>query len=103
MTDGWTAEAHRLADLIGEDHDLAVLTQAITNVPRDTTPVPNRGQVRSAIRERREQLQRQASVLGWRLYAEKPRPMRRRMRAYMRAERREQALSTAEQMSASAA
>jgi hypothetical protein len=59
--------------------------------------------VRSAIRERREQLQQQASVLGWRLYAEKPRPMRRRMRAYLRAWGREQALGTAEQLSESAA
>jgi CHAD domain-containing protein len=103
VTDGWTAEAHRLTDLIGDDHDLAVLMQSITNLPADTTPVPNLDQVRSAIRERREQLQQQASVLGWRLYAEKPRSMRRRMRAYLRAWGREQALGTAEQLSESAA
>jgi CHAD domain-containing protein len=103
VTEGWTAEAHRLTDLIGDDHDLAVLMQSITNLALDTTPVPNVDHVRSAIRERREQLQQQASVLGWRLYAEKPRPMRRRMRAYLRAWGREQALGTAEQLNESAA
>jgi CHAD domain-containing protein len=103
MTDGWTAEAHRLADLIGDDHDLAVLMQSITNLPEDTALVSNLDQVRSAIRHRRDQLQQQASVLGWRLYAEKPRAMRRRMRAYIRAWEREQTLGTAEQLSESAA
>ena len=103
VTEGWTAEAHRLADLIGDDHDLAVLMQALTNLAQDTTSVPNLDQVRSAIRERRAQLQQQARVLGWRLYAEKPRSMRRRMRAYLRAWGRERALGAAEQMSASAA
>jgi CHAD domain-containing protein len=103
VTEGWMAEAHRLTDLIGDDHDLAVLMQSITNLPVDTTPVPNVDHVRSAICERREQLQQQASVLGWRLYVEKPRPMRRRMRAYMRAWRREQALGTAEQLNESVA
>ena len=103
MTEGWTAEAHRLADLIGDDHDFAVLVQSITNLPEDARPVPDLDHVKSAVRERREQLQQQATVLGWRLYAEKPRPMRRRMRAYVRAREREQALGTAEQLSESAA
>jgi CHAD domain-containing protein len=97
MTEGWTSEAHRLTDLIGDDHDLAVLMESITNMPDDARPVPNLDHVRSAIHDRRAQLQQQATVLGCRLYAEKPRPMRRRMRAYVRAREREQALGAAEQ------
>jgi len=103
LNEKWTDEAHRLSDLTGDDHDLAVLMQSIRSLPADTTPVPHVTHVRSAIRERRDQLQRQASVLGWRLYAEKPRPLRRRMRAYIRAWEREQALGAAEGESKSAA
>jgi CHAD domain-containing protein len=103
VTDGWTAEAHRLADLLGDDHDLAVLMQSIGSGGHGPTAVPGMARLRTAIVHRREQLQQEATLLGSRLYAEKPRALRRRMRTYMAAWRREQALDTAEQVSASAA
>ncbi len=83
---GHARDAHRLADLLGDDHDLAVLRQALTqgriNAAVDLDAVV------ALIDHRRRELQRRAFALGDRLYAEKPAAFLRRMRAAWKAGRR---------------
>src|SRR5205823_9137299 len=65
---GQAKEAHRLSDLLGDDHDLGVLRQTLIelghSVPADLEAVLG------LIDHRREQLQAQAIVAGERVYAE---------------------------------
>jgi CHAD domain-containing protein len=70
-------ESHRLADLLGDDHDLAVLAEAL----------PGEDSVLELIGRRREELQADARRLGERIYAEKPKAFRRRLGSYLEAER----------------
>lgn len=74
---GHAKEAHHLADLLGDDHDLAVLRQELadTGLP---VPVDVDAVVR-LIDHRREELQTEAFGIGERLYAEPPKAFRRRM------------------------
>jgi CHAD domain-containing protein len=82
---GQAKEAHRVSDLLGDDHDLAVLRQALTTgqvqAPADLDAVV------ALIDHRRRELQSEAIVLGGRLYAEKPKAFMRRMRRYWKAGR----------------
>lgn len=77
---GYAKEAHRLSELLGDDHDLAVL--------RDKLLGPGAGiaadleSVLTLIDHRRDQLQAEALVLGARLYAEQPKAFVKRMRRY---------------------
>jgi CHAD domain-containing protein len=61
-------EAHRLSDLLGEDHDLAVLRGRAGGAD-----------LRGVIDRRRAELQKQAFALGKRVYARKPRALARRV------------------------
>ena len=79
---GYAGEAHHLSDLLGEDHDLAVLRETLLAdgaVPADLDSVV------TLIDHRREQLQAEALQVGARLYVEKPKAFRRRIRAYWKA------------------
>jgi CHAD domain-containing protein len=82
---GQAEDAHRLADLLGDDHDLVVLrgalTEASADVPADLDAVVE------LIDHRQQELRGQALALGARVYAEKPKPFVRRMRAMWRAGR----------------
>ena len=84
---GHAEDAHRLADLLGDDHDLAVLRSTLVDldgqIPRDLDPLLG------LIEHRRAQLQTEAMFLGERLYAEKPKAFVRRLRRYWRAWRNE--------------
>ena len=71
-------ESHRLSDLLGDDHDLAVLTGLVDHAD-----------VRGLIAQRRKELQTDARRLGQRIYAEKPKAYRRRLGRYLGAERPE--------------
>lgn len=73
------AEAHRLADLLGDHHDLAVLAEDLRS--REGLDA-NRPAGEELIAKRQEELLDEALALGGRLYAEKPRCFRRRMRRY---------------------
>jgi CHAD domain-containing protein len=73
-------EAHRLADLLGDDHDLAVLTAEIED---STDPSGDRADLLAAIEGRRSELQADAFELGARIYAEKPKAFGRRVEALL--------------------
>jgi len=68
-----SAEAHVLSDLLGDDHDLAMLTERATGKKHK--------ELRRAIAKRRKRLKKRAFKLGKRLYAEKPKGFTRRIGA----------------------
>jgi CHAD domain-containing protein len=75
---GQGEDAHRLADLLGDDHDLGVLREILTG--GDLGVAVDLGAVISLIDHRRAELQTEAVNIGKRVYAEKPEAFRRRIR-----------------------
>jgi CHAD domain-containing protein len=84
---GQAKDAHQLSDLLGDDHDLAVLRETLLKA-EPALPV-DLDAVIGLLDHRRGQLQAEAMLLGERLYAEKPKAFRRRMHAYWKAWRAE--------------
>ncbi len=80
---GHAKDAHRVADLLGDDHDLAVLAERLAD-PGLAVPV-DLDAVSALIDHRRDELQTEAVYLGRRLYAESPKAFARRMRRCFRA------------------
>jgi CHAD domain-containing protein len=82
----YAKEAHELSDLLGNDHDLAVLRATIVHQdpPAATAPV-DLDPVVDLIDERRTELQEEARRIARRLYAESPKAFSRRTRTYLRA------------------
>jgi CHAD domain-containing protein len=75
---GQAKDAHRLADLLGDDHDLGVLRQTLIH---DYAGVAvDLDAVVGLIDHRRGELQTEAIHIGGRVYAEKPKAFGRRMR-----------------------
>jgi CHAD domain-containing protein len=80
---GATAEeAHRLTELLGDHHDLALLRADLheRRLGEEETRV-----LEAAIDARQERLATDAFELGRRLYAEKPKAFNRRLRCYWKA------------------
>lgn len=75
---GQAKDAHRLAGLLGDDHDLGVLRQVLTS-DQIAVAVDLNAVVR-LIDHRRAELQSEAIQIGHRVYAEKPKGFRRRLR-----------------------
>jgi CHAD domain-containing protein len=78
--------AHDLADLLGDDHDLAVLAARVERgiETHNGTPI-DADAVRELVARRRAEIQAEALPLARRLYAERPKAFRARLRAYLRA------------------
>ena len=70
--------AHKLSDLIGEDHDLAVLQQTAERHHEHLSEA-ERGALRELVERRRTELQRRALPRAERLYRRKPRAAVRRV------------------------
>ncbi len=88
---GQADEAKALSRLLGDDHDLAVLTEMLEG-ERDGLATVSAAELELAdlIAERRGDLLHAARALGRRIYAEKPKRFARRMRRYVRAASSEQ-------------
>ncbi len=75
---GQAKEAHRLANLLGDDHDLVLLKEELTHgamsVPADVDAVVK------LLDHRRAELQAEALHTGARIYSESPKAFRRRMK-----------------------
>ncbi|HEU4976933.1 MAG TPA: CHAD domain-containing protein [Baekduia sp.] len=78
LLDAQIAEVKHLSDVLGDEHDLAVLAPAVAEEVPDLLPL---------IAERRAMLAEQADASGRRIYAERPRAFERRVRALVRAAR----------------
>ena len=82
---GMAKSAHALTDVLGDEHDLAVLASAL-----DGAAIHQEGQARllaELIASRRALLQARARPIGLRLYAEKPSRFIARLGHYWEAER----------------
>jgi hypothetical protein len=75
-------QAHALSDLLGDDHDLAVLREWAWAHPHVVGDIPGLEELADAVGRRRAQLQKEAFEVGSRLYAERPREFARRLRLY---------------------
>lgn len=83
---GQAEEAHALSELLGDDHDLAVLMERLAD---DAPPLPpavdaQRAELRALVAHRSAELRAAATRLGRRIYAEKPRAFSRRIERYVR-------------------
>jgi CHAD domain-containing protein len=65
-------QAHRLSDLLGDDHDLAVLREHVAQADGAFEQETTRTALLSLIDRRRGSLQREALRLGGRVYARRP-------------------------------
>jgi CHAD domain-containing protein len=74
-------QTHELTDLLGDHHDLSVLAEDLRSRPELGDP----GRVEAAIEKRQGDLLDRALAIGERLYAEKPKAFRRRIKRYWRA------------------
>jgi CHAD domain-containing protein len=83
---GHANEAEALSDLLGEDHDLAVLRESLERGSSELAI--DLDAVFELIEHRREQLQAEAFVVGQRLYAEPCKAFHRRLHDYWKAWRR---------------
>jgi len=79
------AQSHRLADLLGDDHDLAVLRSVLCESTgagaESAQPVEP---LVTVVERRRLELQAEAWLLGMRIYGEGPKALRRRVRGLIR-------------------
>ena len=88
----WQDELDRLGELLGDDHDLAVLGDRL----RVDAPAPGAAEpLLVQIGRRRHALQREALILGMRIYGERPRDLSRRLRVSWRAWKEERILMAA--------
>ena len=88
LRNGWrpvleplTEEASALSDLLGDDHDLVVLSERVADPAVALSGEQIRG-LGDLVDRRRGELQARAFTLGERLYAEKPGAFAARMRGY---------------------
>ncbi len=80
----WTRELHELADLLGDDHDLQVLSTELAT----SHGARLRAKAKARIVARRAKLQRKAFVLAERFACERPRDAVARVRGYVSVWRR---------------
>jgi CHAD domain-containing protein len=81
-------EAHELSDLLGDDHDLAVL---LAWARANADPAP---ELVEAVEERRAELQHDALELGARLYADRRKDFIRRLEQWWEAAREQTAVES---------
>ena len=75
-------ELHHLADLLGSDHDLAVLEELVGNECSDCCGPEEKELLNALVNQRRQELQMEAFIIGPKLYAESPKQFAKRIRGY---------------------
>jgi len=75
-------QADHLSELLGDDHDLAVLHQMLTDDPDRYADPPTREVLEALIDHRRGELQHEAMLLGPRLFLDRPKAFARRLKGY---------------------
>ncbi len=81
-------EADRMGELLGDDHDLAVLRQMLTDAPERFGDESDREVLLALIDRRRAELEQEAMLLGKQFFQDKPRPFARRVKGYWKTWRR---------------
>ena len=75
-------QAHKLADYLGDDHDLAVLRERLNEYEKAFPGAAARSALIALIDRARSELQEKAVVLGRRIYEEKPKAFAARFGKY---------------------
>jgi CHAD domain-containing protein len=75
-------EADRMGDLLGDDHDLAVLRQMLTRDPRPGADDGEREALVALIDRRRAELEQEVLLLGERFFQDTPKELARRLKGY---------------------
>jgi CHAD domain-containing protein len=91
---GQAKDAHRLADQLGDLHDLALLDAAVREIQAELAA--DTDALIALAEHRGEELAALALALGARVYAEKPKAFERRLHAYWKAWRAEARLAAAQ-------
>ena len=86
---GGMISAHELADHLGDDHDLVVLSETMQDVFRTEGDGAHRAEWSQLIERRREEHQKDAFRLGDELYRDRPKDFVRRLKGYWKAWRAE--------------
>ena len=95
MMQCYSAQMKQMTDLLGDDHDLAVLAVHLRNSPPELEDGDAAlATLHELIAGRRQALQSQAFCLGRRIWAESPRRMTRRWRRYFDAASCEEAATS---------
>jgi CHAD domain-containing protein len=89
------SQAHSLADYLGDDHDLAVLSERLRDVMSEFPGLAAAAALMAVIDRRRQELQEQASALGRLLYHQKPTDFAAHLEAFWRAWRSAQTANRA--------
>ena len=84
LLDATARKAGVLADLLGDDHNLAVLAETIRKTPEDVVAIPEKDIALNLIAERRDRLQRKAYRLGEHLVTDKPEAFAKRIGEHWR-------------------
>lgn len=85
VMDAHATALDRLGELLGDEHDLAVLIQLLSDVPTLCPDPTERAMVAALAQHRRAELQRAAITLGMRAYAETPDRFVERLGSYWQA------------------
>jgi CHAD domain-containing protein len=75
-------EADKMGDLLGDDHDLAVLRQLLTRDPRPVADDGEREALLALFDRRRAELEQEVLLLGERFFQDRPRELARRLKGY---------------------
>jgi CHAD domain-containing protein len=82
-------DAHRLTDLLGDDHDLAVLQDVVDGELELRLSAARRNQLKGLVARRRRHIQQEARTLGHTLYAQSDAQFVERIHGYWQAWRRQ--------------
>ncbi|SRR5579883_1013831 len=83
-----TNKADRMGNLLGDDHDLAVLRQMLADEPDRFDDEGDREVLLALIDRRRAELEQEAMLLGARFFQDRPRQFARRLKGYWKTWRR---------------
>lgn len=78
----WVDRTHELSDYLGEDHDLAVLQEFVSNRPKRFDRQNTLESLNALIDSRRQELQSKAIFIGKRIYTEKDKKFVKRLNNY---------------------
>ncbi|WP_404419271.1 CHAD domain-containing protein [Marinospirillum sp.] len=78
----WRKETKTLADLLGDDHDLALLDRLLESKKEELAKESTRKDLQKLILCEQQRLRAQAWTIGQRLYAETPGALTRRWKSY---------------------
>ena len=90
MMEEWIDRTHDLSDYLGEDHDLAVLQEFVSNQPERFDRQHTLESLNALIDLRREELQPKAIFIGRRIYTEKDKRFVKRLNNYWKIWQEEQ-------------